>query len=176
MISLTNFNRLALRERIRMDRKIKSLLQEGINLEKENVIQHFRYLLQYPFHPDTTLILLEIRGDRGIFGATITPMNGFGRQLNMDAHGEDPKVGSFGFYAYEKMEHVLPPEEFEKLEEDEELVEEMDDYVKEYLLQFFQECFVQAGGKKSKLPYYLGYTNGDVYDLLTEKWIDFSVE
>jgi hypothetical protein len=159
-----------------MDRKIKSLLQEGINLEKENVIQHFRYLLQYPFHPDTTLILLEIRGDRGIFGATITPMNGWGKQLNTDANGEDPKVGSFGFYAYEKLEQVLPPEEFEKLEEDEELVDDMDDYVKEYLLQFFQECFVQAGGKKSKLPYYLGYTNGDVYDLSTEKWIDFSVE
>ena len=161
-----------------MDRKIKSLLQEGINLEKENVIQHFRYLLQYPFHPDTTFILLEVRGDGGDFGVTISPMNGWGTQLFTDANGEELKLegAPFMFSAYEKLEQELSPEEFEKLEEDEELVEEMDSYVKDSFVPFFQECFNKAGGKKSKLPYYLGYTNGDVYDLLTEKWIDFSVE
>jgi hypothetical protein len=161
-----------------MDHKIKLLLQEGINIEKENVIQHFRYLFQYPFHPDTTFILLEVRGDGGIFGVTISPMNGWGTQLFTDANGQELKFGNapFGFYAYEKLEQELSPEEFEKLEEDEELVEEMDSYVKDYFVPFFQECFNKAGGKKSKLPYYLGYTNGDVYDLSTEKWIDFSVE
>ncbi|RMB01378.1 hypothetical protein ATH33_1898 [Thermoactinomyces vulgaris] len=161
-----------------MDRKIKSLLQEGINLEKENVIQHFRYLLQYPFHPDTTFILLEVRGDGGDFGISISPMSGFERQLSIDANGEELKLGGapFIFHAFEKLEQKLSPEEFEKLTEDDELVGDMDDYVKDYFVTFFQECFNKAGGKKSKLPYYLGYTNGDVYDLSTEKWIDFSVE
>ena len=156
-----------------MDHKIKLLLQEGINMEKENVIQHFRYLFQYPFHPDTTFILLEVRGDGGIFGVTITPMNGWGKQLTIDVNGEAPKVGSFGFYAYEKLEQELSPEEFKKLEEDEELVDEMDSYVKDYFIPFFQECFNQSGGKKSKLPYYLYYPNStEAYDLLTEKWLD----
>ena len=156
--------------------KIKSLIQEAINEEKDKVIQHFRYLLKYPFHPDTTFILLEIRGDRGIFGVTITPMNGWGRLLSIDAYGGDPELG-FGFHAYEKLEQELPPEEFEELVEDDELVGDMDDYVKEYLLPFFQECFDQAGGKNSKLPYYLFYPySGDAYDLLTERWIDSSIE
>ena len=153
-------------------KEIKKLIQEAINMEKENIIQHFRYLFQYPFHPDTTFILLEIRGDRGIFGVTITPMNGWEKQLTIDANGEDPKVGSLEFGAYEKLEQELSPEEFEKLEEDDELMDWIDAYVKEYFVPFFQECFNQADGKNSKLPFYLDYPNGDVYDLVKEKWLD----
>ena len=153
-----------------MDQKIKLLLQEGINMEKENIIQHFRYLFQYPFHPDTTFILLEIRGDRGIFGVTITPMNGWGKQLPIDVYGGDPELG-FGFHAYTKIKQELPPEEFEELVEDDNLVDDMDSYIKDYFVPFFQECFNQSGGKKSKLPYYLFYPySGDAYDLVNGGW------
>jgi hypothetical protein len=158
-----------------MDEKIKLLIQEAINEKREKVIAYFPYLFQYPFHPDTTFILLEVRGDGGDFGVTISPMNGWGTQLFTDANGEELKLegAPFMFSAYEKLEQELSPEEFEKLEEDEELVEEMDSYVKDSFVPFFQECFNKAGGKKSKLPYYLYYPNSaEAYDLLTEKWLE----
>ncbi|KYQ86409.1 MULTISPECIES: hypothetical protein [Thermoactinomyces] len=153
-----------------MDCKIKLLIQEAIDEKKDEVIQHFQELFQYPFHPDATFILLEVRGDGGIFGVSVTPMNGWGKQLPIDVYGGDSELG-FGFDAFTKIRQELPPEEFEKMVEDDELVGDMDDYVKEYLLPFFKECFDQAGGKRSTLPYYLFYPySGDACDLVNEVW------
>ncbi|MBA4601549.1 hypothetical protein [Thermoactinomyces mirandus] len=64
-----------------MDKKTQSLIRESINEKKEEVIRSFQVLFQYPFHPDATFIMLEVRGDGGLFGLTVTQMNGWGKQL-----------------------------------------------------------------------------------------------
>ncbi|MBH8609357.1 hypothetical protein [Thermoactinomyces sp. CICC 10521] len=150
-----------------MDEKMKLQMIDGINKSKDIVIGRFRFMFQYPFHPDTTFILLEIDGYYGDFGISVTQMSGWGRQLNTNAHGEDNSdLTGFIFHIYDNID-----QDESEIVEDDELVEEIDEFAKDYFVSFFKKCFDEAGGKQSKLPYYLFYPNsGDTYDLLNDKW------
>ncbi|MBA4601723.1 hypothetical protein [Thermoactinomyces mirandus] len=152
-----------------MDKKTQSLVRESINEKKEEVIRQFHFLLNYPFHPEATFILLEVRGDTGSFGISVTQMNGWGKQLNKNAYGKyDSDLVGFVFDVYANLE-----QDYNEIINDLELVDEIDDYAKEYFVPFIQECFNQAGGKNAKIPFYLYYPNsGDAYDLVKEKWLD----
>ncbi|MGA8944029.1 MAG: hypothetical protein WB502_15145 [Thermoactinomyces sp.] len=151
-----------------MDKRAQSLVRESINEKKEEVIHSFQVLFQYPFHPNTTFILLEIRGDGGLFGLTVTQMNGWGEQLTKNAQGEYAIFEGIGFDTCKKLE-----QDYQEILEDDEFITEIDEYAKEYFVPFIQECFNQAGGKNAKIPFYLYYPNsGDAYDLVKEKWLD----
>lgn len=150
-----------------MDKKIQSLVKEAIDEQKEEVIRGFQFMLHYPFHPDATFILLELRGSAGSFGVTVTQMNGWEKQLQKNAYGEnDSDLKGFGFYVYDKLQ-----QDHSEILGDDDLATDIDDFVKEYFVSFFQECFNKAGGKNSKIPFYLSYPNsGDAYDLVKEEW------
>ncbi|MFC7443158.1 hypothetical protein [Laceyella putida] len=112
-------------------------------------------------------MIMEIRGDGGYFGINVSAMAGWDKQLMENAHGElSPLLDGFMFQADSKLD-------YSEIEDDDDLVDEMDSFVKDYLVTFLQECFNEAGGKISQIPYYLYYPNtGETYDLLSEKWID----
>ncbi|MBN2910988.1 hypothetical protein JQC72_15960 [Polycladomyces sp. WAk] len=152
-----------------MDRNTRMLVKQAIDEEQEATIQKFRTLIQYPFHPDAKFVLLEVRGHGGDFGVSTTQMDGWEDQLMHNAYGElDNDLPIFIFNVYSKLD-----KDRREIREDEELVEEIDEFAKEYFVSFFQRCFNAADGKKSPIPIYLFYPNsGDVYDLKQEKWIE----
>lgn len=73
---------------IQMDHHTQMLVKEAIDKEQEATIQKFRFLIQYPFHPDAKFVLLEVRGDGGAFGVSSIQMDGWGKQLGLNANGE----------------------------------------------------------------------------------------
>lgn len=151
-----------------MDEKIKQLVIESINDSKEEVIKHFCFLLQqYPYHPDTQFVVLEVQGHSGDFTLDVSAMAGWEEQLMENAYGEpDTDLGGFEISPLSKMNR-------KEIVKDLDLIEEIDAFTKEYLVPFFQECFNEAGGKSSKIPFYIFYPNsGETYDLIKEDWID----
>ncbi|MBN2910755.1 hypothetical protein JQC72_14740 [Polycladomyces sp. WAk] len=152
-----------------MDHNTRMLVKQAIDEEQEATIQKFRTLIQYPFHPDAKFVELEIRGNGGVFGVTCTQMDENYGQLMHNAYGEpDNDLPTFGFYLYSKLD-----KDRSEIRDDEELVEEIDEFAKEYFVSFFQRCFNAADGKKSPIPIYLFYPNsGDSYDLKQEKWVE----
>lgn len=150
-----------------MDHKIKQLVIESINESREDVINHFRTtLLHYPYHPKTKFVILEIRGYGGDYGVEVSAMADWDEQLMENAHGEPAELEGFQLDVYYRMGR-------NELDQDSDLLDEIDVFVLDYLVTFFQECFNEAGGKISKIPYYLFYPNsGEIYDLVKEKWTD----
>ncbi|MBA4601538.1 hypothetical protein [Thermoactinomyces mirandus] len=155
------------KKRRKMDKEIQFFVKKSINEHKEEVICGFQVLFQYPFHPDATL--LEVRGDTGSFGISVTQMNGWGKSVQKNAYGENVDLEGFVFDAYAIIE-----QDYNEIINDLDLAADIDDYAKEYFVPFFQEYFNLAGGKKkAKLPFYLYYPNSmNAYDLVKEKWLD----
>jgi hypothetical protein len=149
-----------------MDANIKQLVIESVNELKKESVETFRNLLQYPYHQDTKFVILEIRGDGGYFGINVSAMASWEKQLLENAYGEPSLLlDGFLFQADSKLDCSVF--------EDDDMIDEIDNFVKDYLVTFLQECFNDAGGKLSKIPYYLYYPNtGAAYDLLSEKWLE----
>jgi len=146
-----------------MDQNTRMLVKQAIDEEQEATIQKFRFLIQYPFHSDAQFVLLEVRGDGGLV------LDGWGKQLGHNAYGEvDRDLPGFIFNVYSNLD-----KDYWDIVEDDELVEEIDEFAKEYFVSFFPTIFNAADGKKSPIPIYLFYPNsGDVYDLKQEEWIE----
>ncbi|SFX83299.1 hypothetical protein SAMN04487866_1353 [Thermoactinomyces sp. DSM 45891] len=152
-----------------MEAKMKELVIESIRESRKETLNHLKFIIhEYPYHPDTKFFLLEVRGHRGDFGVSITAMNGWEEQLTKNAHGEpDTALVGFGFDSMSKLS-------YQEVVKNLDLVDEIDSLTKDYLPIFFQECFNEAGGKESRIPYYLFYPNsGEAYDLVKEEWPDY---
>jgi len=102
-----------------MDHHTQMLVKEAIDEEQEPTIQKFRFLIQYPFHPDAKFVMLEVRGHAGDFGVTSTQMD-----ENDNAYGEpDSDMPIFIFNVYSKLDKNRW-----EIRDDEELAEEIDEF------------------------------------------------
>lgn len=144
---------------------MKRLVLESIDQKKEECIQELRLVLQYPYHPDTKFVTLEVNGHGGDFSVSVLPWKSWGKDLFNNAPEND-----FLFFAHEKLNAS-------EIFSNDDLVDEIDDLTKDYFVPFFRDCFNQAGGKQSKIPYYLWYPNsGESYNLITETWADPEID
>jgi len=107
-----------------MDHHTQMLVKEAIDEEQEPTIQKFRFLIQYPFHPDAKFVMLEVRGHAGDFGVTSTQMDENYGQLMHNAYGEpDNYMPIFIFDVYSKLDKNR-----REIRDDEELAEEIDEF------------------------------------------------
>ncbi|SDY71363.1 hypothetical protein [Thermoactinomyces sp. DSM 45892] len=150
-----------------MEQNIRDLVVKTISVYEEETIKHFRFILhEYPYHPDTKFILLELQGHSGDFGIAVSAMADWGAQLFTNAYGDsDSALGGFDISSMSQ----YPNEITQSLD----FLEEISFQTKKYIPFFLQECFNEAGGKESRFPFYLRYNNGDVYDFMAEEFPDY---
>lgn len=115
--------------------------------DREVTLDILKQILNFPFHPDTQLILFEITGNSGIFGLIPFVMKDSDYHIDEDAFGT-PLIDtpfnelSFGFSAYNYLEN-----EVKRMSSDE--IGDLDHLAIDFLCEWFSSIYHEVSGNSS---------------------------
>jgi hypothetical protein len=127
-----------------------------------------RKILNFPFHPDTQLILFEIQGYSGSFGLTPFAMKDSDYDIDEDAFGTplyQTQFGkfSFGFSAYNHLDEVKQMSSEE--------IGELDDLAIDCLCEWFANLYHEVSGSSPISCMIQIHDTTGVYSLKEREWL-----
>lgn len=82
---------------------IKQQIIKNIDKKRDKTLSKLREVLDYPYHPDTKILIFRVEGDSGAYGMNLLAANEHWDMIEVNADGEDlygTRFLHFGFSFY----------------------------------------------------------------------------
>lgn len=141
-----------------LDQEMKELVKRNLEDRKEKYITEIQKIINYPFNPGIKYIYLQFEGYGGIFG-----FYPFSADATKDLIDMDEKLKlNIGFRAFDSDEI-----------EDEFLIDDLDQFARKYIFEWFRDLFIKNGGDKFPITVILHqHDSTKAYHLQKGEWID----
>lgn len=150
------------------DRDWKGKISASFDEDREMALDELTQVMNFPYHPDTHLILFELEGHFGDFGLKPFAMKDSYYFVDSDASGTPLYQTqfdefSFGFSAYSHLEEVnqMSPEE----------IGELDDFAIDCLCEWFADLYQNVSGDSPITCMIKKHDTASVYSLQEKKWL-----
>lgn len=149
-----------------LEPKIQQLIRRNIESTSETQVKDIKKLISYPYHPDTRYLYLQFEGSGGMFGIVPFAYDNDKEVLEENAFGQPLAETDFEYIGFEYLA-------FDKQKFENGLIDEMDQFAKEYIFKWFRELFINSGGNTFPIPAILhGHDTIHAYHLQKGIWID----
>ncbi|MER5333770.1 hypothetical protein [Micromonospora sp. NPDC002717] len=122
---------------------IKQQIVKNIDKKRDKTLSKLREVLDYPYHPDTKILIFRVEGDSGAYGMNLLAANEHWDMIEVNADGEDlygTRFLHFGFNFYVLEDCDVSPARTS-------LPEQISKFTRDYLYPWFADRFEELGGK-----------------------------